>query len=62
MREWIDICYALGREEIRVNQSGISSEHTFIGEFKIFLTRLLHGSPGKKHICSVSSHRQISIQ
>lgn len=42
MREWIDICYALGREEIRVNQSGISSEHTFIGEFKIFLTRLLH--------------------
>ena len=35
MDGWIDICYALGREEIRVNQSGISSEHTFISEFKI---------------------------
>ena len=42
MDGWIDICYALGREEIRVNQSGISSEHTFISGFKIFLTRFLH--------------------
>lgn len=42
MDGWIDICYALGREEIRVNQSGISSEHTFISELKIFLTRFLH--------------------
>ena len=47
----MDICYALGREETRVNQSVISSEHTFISEFQIFLdekieiwqvTRFLH--------------------
>lgn len=42
MDGWIDICYTLGREEVRVNQSGISSEHTFISELKIFLTRFLH--------------------
>ena len=42
MDGWIDICYALGREEIRVNQSGISSEHTFISELKIVLTRFVH--------------------
>lgn len=34
---WIDICYASGQEKIRADQSGISSEHSFISKIKIIL-------------------------
>lgn len=33
----MNIYYALGREEIRVSQLGISLENTFISKIKIFL-------------------------